>query len=320
MKKILFYAVIFLTALSCSNDDLEGEEGVDGKEYMAKIGFEGEISISESPLLKSTGSDLYGVQVYVKDNGSGEYKPYAYGLFDDPSLMDVKLIGGNIYKFESTMIEDGKNRIYYSSSAGYYSPFDAIKSSYAPLNNKFIYSSSDFMRRLSWGLSDLENGGSFRDSYSRPNTVRFYGLYSDYKPSDNNVVTINMKKVCFGAKFVVEGLTEGKVVVDIEDAPKLEIAHPAVSIQDIFTFEGSLGSESWINDDYSELVPVSISWHKSDGSVKPVSSSNINFKRNKLTTITVKLSGDNPASASGKVNISLEDKEMQPGDNIVVGR
>lgn len=317
MKKILFYAMMLFVSLSCSNDDLGGGEGIEGKEYMVKIGFEGEISISESPLLKNASSDLYGVQVYVKDNGSGEYKPYAYGLFDDPSLMDVKLIGGNVYKFESTMVEDGKDRIYHNSSLNYYRPFTAIKSSYAPLNNKFVYSSSDFMRWLSWGMSDLENG-EFGDSYRRPNTVRFYGVHSDYKPSDKNIVTINMKKVCFGAKFVVEGLMEGKVVIDIEDAPQMEIVHPDVSIQDIFTFDGGLRDGSWINDDYSESVPVSISWHKSDGSVKPVSSSNINFKRNKLTTITVKLSGDNPESASGKVNISLKDKEMQPGDNIVV--
>ena len=319
MKKILFYAMMLFMSLSCSNDDLGGGEGIEGKEYMVKIGFEGEISISESPLLKSSASDLYGVQIYVKDNGSGEYKPYAYGLFDDPSLMDVKLIGGNVYKFESTMIEDGKNRIYHGSSLNYYSPFSAIKSSYAPLNNEFVYSSSDFMRRLSSGLSDIEKEEFIMDSYYRLNVIRFYGVHSDYKPSDKNIVTINMKKVCFGAKFVVEGLTGGKVVIDIKNAPQMEIVHPAVSVQDIFTFEGRLGSENWINDDYSESVHVSISWHKSDGSVKPVSSDNINFKRNKLTTITVKLSGDNPESASGKVNISLEDKEMQPGDNIVVG-
>ena len=318
MKKILFYAMMLFVSLSCSNDDLDGGEGIEGMEYTVKIGFEGEISISESPLLKSSVSDLYGVQVYVKDNSSGDYKPYAYGLFDDPSLMDVKLIGGNVYKFESTMVEDGKNRIYHSSSSGYFQPFSAIKSSYAPLNNKFVYSSSDFMRWLSWGMSELDDG-KLGDSYRRPNTVRFYGVHSDYKPSDKNIVTINMKKVCFGAKFVMEGLTEGKVVIDIEDAPQMEIVHPAVSIQDTFTFEGGSSDGRWINDDYSESVPVSISWHKSDGSVKPVSSGNINFKRNKLTTITVKLSGDNPESASGKVNISLEDKEMQPGDNIVVG-
>lgn len=319
MRNILFYAMMLFVSLSCSKDDIDNEESVEGKEYTVKIGFEGEISISESPLLKSAGSDLYGVQVYVKDNGSGEYKPYAYGLFDDPSKMDVKLIGGDVYKFESSMVEDGKNRIYHSSSTGYHSPFGAIRFVYAPLNNEFVYSSSDFMNGLYRGWSDIESGKLLGDEYSRPNTTRFYGTHLDYSPSGDNSLTINMKKVCFGAKLVTEDLTNGEVVVDIEGAPQLIIAYPSTVVQDVFTFAGGFSDGHWVNDDYSESIPVSISWHKSDGSVKPVSSSNINFKRNKLTTITVKLNGDNPESASSKVNISLEDKEMQPGDNIVVG-
>lgn len=311
---------MLFVSLSCSKDDIDNEESVEGKEYAVKIGFDGEISISESPLLKNTGDDLYGVQVYVKDGKSGNYAPYAYGLFDTPSLMEVKLISGSIYKFEASMVENGKNKIYHSSSSlDYHDPFGAIKFAYAPLNNKFVYSSSDFMNGLYRGWSDIESGKLLGDEYSRPNTTRFYGTHLDYSPSGDNSLTINMKKVCFGAKLVTEGLTNGEVVVDIEGAPQLIIAYSSTVVQDVFTFAGGSSDGRWINDDYSESIPVSISWHKSDGSVKPVSSSNINFKRNKLTTITVKLSGDSQVSASGKVNISLEDNEMQLGDNIVVG-
>lgn len=116
--RILFSILSVLLCLySCSggNGIIEEptiEKPTNPKEYIVSLGFSGEITnIEESPLSRAVTNDLYGIQVYSKPSSGGEYKPYAYGLFDDKANMNIKLLEGYKYKFECTMAVNGKNRI-----------------------------------------------------------------------------------------------------------------------------------------------------------------------------------------------------------------
>ena len=319
MKKLLFLTSILpaMMLAGCS----EGENTLNGngelpttdepKEYIVSLGFSGEITdITESPLSKAATNDLYGIQVYSSPSTADDYKPYAYGLFDNIDNIVIKLLEGYKYKFVSTMIVNGKNRIQIHSGK-YDLPF-SDGDGYMPLNNNFVFSIINECSLFDAGVSVASEG-----AFHRPAIERFYGEVSGYSPlGEDGMVTINMKKVVFGVKFIAEGLTEGILRIQLEESPDLEIIYPNTEIEEIFTFQNQYPyGLTWTADDYSETIPVNITWQKNDGASIPLISRDITFKRNKLTTITIKVK-DN--SVNNGVDITTENESIQPGDNIVI--
>ena len=315
MKKIflLMFAAICFAACGGDENSIPGvtpdEPNTTPKEFLVSLGFSGEItSIEESPLSRAAINDLYGIQVYSSPTSSDNYKPYAYGLFDSKDGMVIKLLEGYKYKFVSSMVVDGKQKIS-SYESSYDDPFTRSFLS-TKLENKFNYDSGKEMDRLNDGYTNL---GLFGNFY-HPNIMRYYGEVTDYVPTANGSVSINMKKVVFGAKFITEGFTEGTLYIKLEKAPTLQIVFPQTEIEDIFTFSHSYGG-SVTDDTYTETIPVSISWQKNDGAIVPLINQEVTFKRNIKTTITVKV---NDSSVNQGLNITEEKNELQPGENIVL--
>lgn len=310
------FAAICFAACGGDENSIPGvtpdEPNTTPKEFLVSLGFSGEItSIEESPLSRAATNDLYGIQVYSSPTSSDNYKPYAYGLFDSKDGMVIKLLEGYKYKFVSSMVVDGKQKIS-SYKSSYNNPFDRTGLS-TKLENKFNYDSGKEMGRLDDGYTYLaELSGSF----DHPNTMRYYGEVTDYVPTANGSVSINMKKVVFGAKFITEGFTEGTLYIKLKDAPTLQLVFPQTEVEDIFTFENEYPSGNrWTADTYTENILVSISWQKNDGAIVPLINQEVTFKRNVKTTITVKV---NDSSVNQGLNITEEKNELQPGENIVL--
>lgn len=310
------FAAICFAACGGDENSIPGvtpdEPNTTPKEFLVSLGFSGEItSIEESPLSRAATNDLYGIQVYSSPTSSDNYKPYAYGLFDSKDGMVIKLLEGYKYKFVSSMVVDGKQKIS-SYKSSYNNPFDRTGLS-TKLENKFNYDSGKEMGRLDDGYTYLaELSGSF----DHPNTMRYYGEVTDYVPTANGSVSINMKKVVFGAKFITEGFTEGTLYIKLKDAPTLQLVFPQTEVEDIFTFENEYPSGNrWTADTYTENILVSISWQKNDGAIVPLINQEVTFKRNIKTTITVKV---NDSSVNQGLNITEEKNELQPGENIVL--
>ena len=121
-----------------------------------------------------------------------------------------------------------------------------------------------------------------------------------------------MKRVSFGLKVEVEGVTEGKVKISLSQAPDLYIEYPETEIEQIFTFFNP-HSYDWTNDNYSEMVTLSVNWIKTDGAEVPIATQDIEFKRNMLTTIQVKV---NDALMDNSLTLTTEDAEMGDGGTI----
>ena len=324
MKKIflLMFAAICFAACGGDENSIPGvtpdEPNTTPKEFLVSLGFSGEItSIEESPLSRAATNDLYGIQVYSSPTSSDNYKPYAYGLFDSKDGMVIKLLEGYKYKFVSSMVVDGKQKLTSSDyGTSYWGPFTVSSiSSPTKLENWFVYDSGKGMDRLDSGSTYLIIMGQ-SDYYDHPNTMRYYGEVTDYVPTANGSVSINMKKVVFGAKFITDGFKEGTLYIKLEKAPTLQIVFPQTEIEDIFTFEnGYPRGNRWTADTYTETIPVSISWQKNDGAIVPLVNQEVTFKRNIKTTITVKV---NDSSVNQGLNITEEKNELQPGENIVL--
>lgn len=315
--KNLLYLFLIGVLFSCGGsgeEELNPEEpdvNSEPKEYIVSLGMTGEIEVSESPLLgRASSDDLYGINVYYKTPSSDNYNSYAYGLFDDKSKMIISLLEGYEYKFVATMIVNGKNRVTHSGNS-YWEPFATGKST--TLSNYFNYNQG-IMKGLDRGNTWLHPSSS---TSVCPNTDRYYGETSDYTPSKDGSVSIDMKRVVFGAKFIADGLTEGKLIINCA-GESLNIEYgKTLEIEEIFTFGNSspLGL-TWTADNYSEERTISVSWEKSDGAIMPIVTGQlITFKRKTLTTITIKVKD---SSVNNGVEISQEPGDLIPGDNITI--
>lgn len=301
-------AIFFSVNFASCNDD-ENSENSTPKEYTVSFGWAGEIvDITESPLTRATPNDLYGIQVYSSPSGSmtPNYTQYAYGLFDDISLMAIKLIEGYMYKFIVTMVVDGKTRIA-NDADNYCAPFTTINGN-TKLKNSFTYSTSEYLYGLSSG--SIENTANVFCL----NADRYYGEVADYVPVENGTVTVNMKRTVFGAKFIAENLTEGVLNIKMDGTYNLSITHPNTQYEDIFSFQCCDFAYNGIAD-YTEDFTVSFSWTKDDGAVIPLGTNNIIFKRNKLTTITIKIVEN---SVNSGIGITLESEAMEDDKNLTI--
>lgn len=319
MKKIflLMFAAICFAACGGDENSIPGvtpdEPNTTPKEFLVSLGFSGEItSIEESPLSRAATNDLYGIQVYSSPTSSDNYKPYAYGLFDSKDGMVIKLLEGYKYKFVSSMVVDGKQKLYTSYDGSYDYPFKRFHGGDTKLENKFVYDNEEGMIYLGHGYAFLTEP---LELFQHPNTMRYYGEVTDYIPTENSSVSINMKKVTFGAQFITDGFTEGTLYIKLKDAPTLQLVFPQTEIEDIFTFENESNDDRWTADAYTETILVSISWQKNDGAIVPLINQEVTFKRNIKTTITVKV---NDSSVNQGLNITEEKNELQPGENIVL--
>jgi len=319
------YTLTSLIFYSCSDGSTSSnqEPTATSKEYTVNLGFGGEITnITTTPLTKvaAADSDLYGIQVYscpATDSISPTYTYYAYGLFDNKSDMTINLLQGYIYKFICTMLVDGKTKLF-NTSGKYSAPFwietGNSGGNLITIDNQFTYSTANNLYYINQGYSDDVTG----KAYNRLNVDRYYGELANFTPADNKSATISMKRVAFGAKFIAEGLTEGKLKISMADAPDMYVSYPDTIVQDIFAFKNSnyySNSMAWTQDNYSESVSTSITWIKADGATVPLATQDITFKRNMLTTITVKV---NDTSTKSGITLSTESTGMGDGGSVTI--
>ena len=309
---IAFIACISMVA--CSNDNgtlvLEDEQEV----YTVHLGWGGELDVAYEPLSRATdATDLYGIQVYsVPDKeleGEETWSPYAYGLFDNTDNISVNLLKGYKYKFIATIIKDGLKKMdsEYTGNGykGLMNPFYGTGGPTA-LEHKFNYSSSWYFNDLGYGNTVLLDG----NFYEHPNTDRYYGEEDNYTPDKNSNIKIKMKRASFGAKFIAKGkaANNGSLEIEITGAPKMTLTPSADKkhISDNFTFSNV--KEAWAhNGNYSEVIEVTISWHRADGSTIPLGTHEITYKRNATTVVNVNVVND--ASSSG-VGYEIDETEL----------
>ena len=324
MKKLIFMALAIVAFFACDSEDIPENINTDnGKEYIVNLGFSGEITIEQTPLTKSEGKDIYGIQVYSRHKDETEYKPYAYGLFNDVSDMSIKLLGGYEYKFEATMIVEGEDVIFHDEK-GYHHPFYIKLGEQIQMNNKFVFSSDAFIMGISIGQSTMFD----LITYNRPILERYYGLLSDFDPEVNSVADIEMGRVYFGVKFSAEGFKEGDIFIDVAGSPESLIDCPyVVGYTGYIVFDHtSKIKETWHVGDYNEDINVTIIWRKDDGTEIPLMNKDVNFVRNKMTHFIIK-PNDNysdindtktPIHDSG-ISINIKEEPMLITDTLYVG-
>ena len=285
---LLALCAVLFGATSCEtlNDFVDTPETPSAESYTVSLGFGGEIEVGYEPLRSAENNDLYGINVYsapANIEGTPSWTNYAYGLFDDPSNIKIDLLVGYQYKFEATMVKDGKEKVNYDG--GYWYPFSANSLPVA-ISTSFNYGLS-FMSWIDYGYTYLKNPNGI---YYRPNTERYYGELEGYIPSNNGKATIDMGRTSYGVKFVAQGQSAnvGSLEIQMEQSP-LVTFNLAESNEyfDIYTFYGV--RSAWLKSDYSEEVSVNINYIREDDTVVPLGSHKVTFVRNTTTVVTVNI-------------------------------
>lgn len=302
----LVVSTLFLFGCSSSSDEIVvPSQQEEEKIYPVSIGFSGEIlNITDSPLSRTDDAkDWYAFQVYsAPEDGSKGYSYYAYGFFDNKEDMIINLKEGYKYKFDVCMVVDGSEKVY---------KFSLVNAGWATIGNSFMISSEEHVRYMYEGYLYLKKGN---ETYDRPNVDRFFGRTTDYVPTEGGSVDIDMKRVSFGAKFVAKDFTEGSLEISVEGAPMIKLeASEGNEVEDIISFNNL--ESAFTNNDYSENIPVNITWVKTDNVRVPIASESVAFKRNRLTTIEFVVK-ENTSSSTFSLNA---DETMATGETIEIG-
>ena len=204
MKKFLaILPMLMLILFSCEKSVVEPTS----KEVLVGLKPCGEISIATSPLSKATTTnsrDLYGVQIEkLLENGSKAH--YAYGLFDDMSLAQVKMYTSDTYEVKVAHIPYGKDIVKLNSGTeelgDWEVPFNNSDWKKVALN-EFTYDKTSELFALANGMV-VPTGGDRTDGSHRSGISYYYGIAEEYTPAETNpVLNVNLLRYNFGLEFI----------------------------------------------------------------------------------------------------------------------
>lgn len=160
-----------------------------------------------------------------------------------------------------------------------------------------------------------------------PTSDRYYGEITNYSPTPNGTVTIDLKRCTFGFKIVTKGL-EGQLVISVNDYNSLLYCDTIKSVETeskemLYTFNDTYFC--WKIDNYSKSFNIDITWIRNSNITQKLPQQQITFKRNVITTITIDLNGtsnDAPfglnmettpmANENIDIKVNQEDTDVKP--------
>ena len=302
------------------------------------------VEVTQDPLTKASSNDAYGINVfYDKESDGVTDDVYAYGLFDNVAAMSITLLSGHKYKFTCGLIKDAKNVLYYgqafnNSYSGYAYPFQTSSSGSTQVGNRFIINESNiYLSGLSGANVHLSSNTSPSSSNAthHASVNRYYGETDQYVPVPNGIVDIYLKRVVFGAKFVVSGVQEGSATVTCGNFFSRTYTDDDSGTEVIYTFANPYACWKYEEDNpdatYSSAATVEIIYTSNRGGTlwNLSNSQSVTFKRNVMTTIYINLNPDlsgaqftlteEPVGDDNDINIGIDgntliDINVNPND------
>lgn len=327
MKKILLSLSAILTLLfssSCTEEVSMDENTVDNEEYVTvNIKLGGEIlNVTQEPMTKGlTNNDLTAIQINeVVVNDYEEEVPYAWGLFDDVSNISVKLKKGSKYDIEATTVIDGKSIMKFNSE-GYDTPLTLSNGGFTTCT--FVTNEMDISSKLHFlSLSSSEVGLKDFNLISQYSNVDKYYYTNVFVAEEGASVDLEMKRVSAGLKVITNNFTEGSLIIESLDFPKIEI-NPGEEYDEIYTIPWYVTfgmDDKWDKDDCKTSTTMTFTYQDASGEKTQIASKKIEFTRNKKTVITVNIPDDEDIdSQKNAIKVSLDDTPMVDGDKITIG-
>ncbi|MBD5198706.1 MAG: hypothetical protein HDS86_06090 [Bacteroidales bacterium] len=195
----------------------EGNEVLDSDSVMvsfAPTSLEWEVS----PMSRASNDDLYAVVVYQSNSEITKHSnevQTALALFDDPTLISLKLAKNQYYHFVMTYVPNGKNVIEKVGDK-WGAPFILTKEpELTPELNTVVYKNVNYSNIGFVAASSQAKGVTESlDGYNTINEVlRYMGSYRNFKPTENNQkIPIELYRWQYGVKINVTDFKEGEII------------------------------------------------------------------------------------------------------------
>ncbi len=316
-KQLKHYLLLFATLAmgACSSDGGDIPSSVEEPEtVLVSLNMGGEISVEHENMTRAATNDVYGINVYYDKGSDGVVDDlYGYGVFSDPDKMIIALLASHKYIFKCTMVKNGKNTLYYDAAKVAY-PFQTNSSVTSTITNEFTLGTSTYLSGIRSGKVHLssQTSPSSSNATSYASVNRFYGESDTYTPTVGGSVTIALKRVIFGAKFIINGVEGGTVTASCGDFWSHSTTTDYEGTETIYSFVDS--HDAWLNETPLEAT-LSLNYDSNKGSAWDLTNSQtISFKRNVMTTVTINVSPD-LSSAS----LSITEEEFGEDNNIYIG-
>ncbi len=308
---------ICLCGVGCGKTETTATEC---EEMTVSLKLEGDFDafVDQEPMTKAGSSnDAYGINVYYDKEGDGVTNDlYAYGLFDNVADMTITLLTKHKYKVQCTLVKNARSTLYYGQAfnnaySGYAYPFQTNSSKSTQVTNKFVIGTSTYFSGFGSGDAHVasETSPSTSNSTKCASVNRFYGETGRYEPVAGGKIDVYLKRVIFGAKFVVTGLKEGALVVKCGDFFSKTYIADDEGVERIYTFPDVY--DVWKNDN-PLTGSVSITYVSDRGELWNISQTqNVLFKRNVMTTVNIQVKPD----LSG-ANFNVTEEELED-DNVI---
>lgn len=304
MKKYIF--ILFsLLFCACSENEIinaiDSELTQEDSIITVRLNIVGDVQTSETPMTRAQteSTDVLGILVYNKD------KMFASGLFDCRDNISLNLKAGSKYDVYCTMITDAKSKLSWYKTGGilYYwnvYPFRLYQGQLQSYDYNNIY-----YLTYTYSTDHLTDKDRFRSGlvsfkkydvgqYCTP-IERFYGEVIDYTPTVDGVLELPLKRVSFGLKVKVSGITDGSISVTCKN--NYNTFYSNSNITSNIESEGQLFSmyniyDAWqyADTDYQEPVELSVVWTRGNGIVQNLGTKTAYVKRNVMNIIKVRLS------------------------------
>ncbi len=310
-------ACIALLACSTEKEIISEPETPEG--VLVSFAFAGDVLVENTPLSRAEGSDndLYGIQIYEYPTTGTSATAYAFGLFNDIDNLTAVLNPNRKYKFECTLVKDGRTKVYYARNYyGYGAPFryynDDWESDYAGMSNSFRIEKGYGNRTLYFvDLSTETNPAATNadNTKTNPPIDRYYGVLDNFVPTEGGVVSIELKNTSFGLQAVIEDIPDGSVSVAIKKGDsRIFFAVDGITESyqsDRLIFECSDVLDAWtLGDDYVEPVIISGTWMRGSGVEQTLVNKTIYLKRNAMNIVRLTFKADN---GDANIGITTED-------------
>lgn len=326
--KHLLWASIFILLLGISCTEVNEADVQTGQEVVVALKLTGDfdLEVTQDPITKATSKDAYGVNVYYDKEQDGVTDDvFAYGLFDNVEDMKITVLSGYKYRFVCDLIKNARYTLFYGitngqSFQGYSDPFANNKSSTTEVGNTFI-GGTDYLTGLGKGPVALYSSSSSPFGQYYTSTNRFYGETDQYSPTSGTTVEIALKRVVFGAKFVITGVKEGSVKVTCGSFINQTLTSNLTGGENIYNFENPYECWQWTTthdatNPYTYTPAITVTYTSDRGGTLWNLSNEqaVTFKRNVMTTVNINLNPDLSGAA-----LSITEEPMDSDNDINIG-
>ncbi|MFB6456003.1 hypothetical protein ACE38W_12090 [Chitinophaga sp. Hz27] len=301
LKSLLPVAlVITMTAMviSCQKNADTTSEVVPQGTKNVKVNFTGDISTTESPLgrkntndlsLAKTFADSTVYAIYVNQDGKAQF----HGLYSKTDSVILRIPNSGSIDVNAIALKKGTGPgIYCESHIDYFSGKPVFN---YPWFGVIPYNFMDtiYLGKLMYSVDSINNILLFNDlgTNAAQTTTRnseidsYVGRVSFNATQTPAAINLNMKRISFGIKYNVSNFANGKLIVDFGGLMPAKTFTTTSDLSKVFVYTAN--ELQWVDSLNLNPINLALKWEKPDGSIVPIGSKRISFKRNVLTDINI---------------------------------